>query len=95
MPWSTAPASWAGSLFQWGPLLEGERQMKSPAAAMSTSFCFPTTESWPQREPAVSCVPFEPLTFFNEVQDDPVLKLSGHVPECLAETLHSHSFNTD
>ena len=69
--------------------------MKSQAAAMSTRFCFPDHRKLaPALEGAVSCVPFEPLTFLNEVQDDPVLKLSGHVPECLAETLHSHSFNT-
>ena len=32
-------------------------------------------------QPAVSSIAFEPLTFLNEVQDDPVLKLSGYVPE--------------
>ena len=31
-------------------------------------------------QPAVSSIAFEPLTL-NEVQDDPVLKLSGYVPE--------------
>ena len=67
------------------PWLEGERQIKSQAAAMSTGFCFPNHRKLaPAMEPAVSRVAFEPLTFLNEVQDDPVLKLSGHFPEWLS-----------